>query len=145
MSETRLYAIPLDPFFVPGVDLQDDAREVFARGMQVEQVEVVVSDPLDFVHGVQNQGSFTCPRCGETIPWSWIYGFAALTDVPHVTTPPCCRAEVPLGQLRSSTGEAFARFQLIADNPPMWEVPPEVLSELATVLGTEMASVQQRI
>jgi hypothetical protein len=149
MSDTTLIAIPADPAFVPEPDPRQRARAWFAANYpDADDIEVAVTDHIEFVPSFETFERVLCPACrAEMDMGSWGQQMEEdySSDDGFVFTKfqlPCCGATASLPELVYEMPQGFARFKiagrnagLSGDTPP-WPVPEERTQQLAKILGT---------
>jgi hypothetical protein len=117
---------------------------------EADEIEVKLSDKIQFFDCGANLERIICPRCGEEISIDWWQdrmgddhdgnGFQLAKY-----SAPCCGASVSLDDLRYEWPQAFARFGIDAMNPNIDELSDEQRSAFERILGTPLRTVHQHI
>jgi hypothetical protein len=158
-----LSLIPEEPSYVPPADAQlralDTFRAFLAKKMPFQvkpsvrwdepevEIEVDVSDDIQFIHQGVNFESVSCPACGTEIEFksweAWMNGSYKSKFVNRSITMPCCGCETDLNALRYDWPAGFARFSLRAVNPDIENglLPPDKLSVLEEILGCKLRQI----
>jgi transcription elongation factor Elf1 len=159
--------IPEEPSYVPSADAQPRALDAFRAFLTKEkpfqvkastrwdeaevEIEVEVSDDIQFVHPGVNFESVSCPACGTKIElkiWeAWMNGSYKSEFVDRSVTMPCCGCEMDLNSLRYDGPAGFARFALRAVNPDIENglLPADKLSVLEEILGCKLRQIGAHI
>ena len=150
MSDNWIALIPEDPRFVPDASKQHLARDRFAEiAPDADEIEIKVSDKIQFFDCGANLERIGCPSCGAEIPVSWwqdrmdedyVDGFK-LASYPT----PCCGTKSTLHDLVYEWRQGFARFALDAMNPKIGELKEEYKREFEEILGTKLRIIYQHI
>jgi hypothetical protein len=163
MSEYVLSLIPEDPSYVPPAEAQSQALEAFhafltkKKPFQVKasarwdepkvEIELDVSEDIQFVDQGENFESVSCPACDteiDTKSWGeWMGKSSESNFVDRSVTMPCCGCETELNALRYDWPAGFARFVLRAVDPDIKDgmLPAEKLSALEEVLGCKLRQI----
>jgi hypothetical protein len=163
MSDYYLSLIPEDPSYVPPADAQARALETFRAFLtkkapfQVKpfvrrdepkvEIEMEVSEDIQFVDQGENFESVSCPACGtriKTKSWSgWMNKSYESKFIDRSVTMPCCGCETELNALRYDSPAGFARFVLRALDPDVKNgmLPAEKLSALEEILGCKLRQI----
>jgi hypothetical protein len=150
VSDDWLQLLPVDPAFLPDVDAAEAARMRLHQLVEdADEVLATVSAQVAFIDTGEHHERITCPACGTDVDEGWWVraldaagerGFAELDVVV-----PCCRARLSLDALVYVPPAGFARFVLEARNPAVDELEPEQLTELASLLGTDLRVVRTHL
>lgn len=151
MSDHWISIVPEDPNFVPDPQTHEAALRLYrAIAPEADEIEIKLSDKIQFFDCGANLERISCPHCGDAIAIDWWQdrmgddhdgiGFR-LSDFPA----PCCGAPVRLDRLRYECPQAFARFGIDAMNPNIGELPDGQRREFERILGTPMRTIYQRI
>src|SRR5688572_13335901 len=127
MSDNWIAIVPEDPTFVPCSQTHEAALEYFqAIAPDADEIEVKVSDKIQFFDCGANLERITCPHCGQEIPTDWWqdrmdddYDGEGFLLSEHCA--PCCGASIRLDELRYVWPQAFARFAIDVMNPGIGE------------------------
>ena len=151
MSDNWIALIPRDPQFVPDEALQHLAADRLAAiAPEAEEIEIKVSDHVQFFDCGANLERITCPSCGQDVSVDW---WQNRMDDDHNGSGfklagysiPCCGASVRLDELRYDWPQGFARFGIDAMNPDISELSTEDIQEFETLLGTPLRAIYQHI
>lgn len=152
MSDSWLIFVPVDPHRVPSPAQQAAAVAVLGRAApDAESVSTEVSDAVVLCDCGQGFESVHCPACGADLTDWWPDAMDADFD-PELEgfrldpcALPCCAADVTLNDLRYELPQAFGRFQLLAANPGIGELPGDALAGIAAALGAPVRQIRRRI
>jgi hypothetical protein len=151
MSDHWIALVPQDPNFVPDPQTHDDALNLFqAIAPDADEIEIKLSDTIQFFDCGTNFERILCPRCGQQLLLDWWQdrmgddhdgnGF----QLAKYSTP-CCGAFVGLDELRYEWPQAFARFGIDAMNPNIGELSDDHRGEFERILGTPLRTIYQHI
>jgi hypothetical protein len=150
MSDNWVTLIPEDPMLIPEVAKQLLARRRLAEiASEADEVEIIVSDNVEFFDCGANFGRILCPACQSEIAVAW---WQAQMDADygdgfvlarHAT--PCCGARHTLHELVYEWPQGFARFALEAMNPNIGKLEDRFKEELEGILGTKLRVIYQHI
>lgn len=151
MSDFWIAIIAADPRVVPPRERWGRARDRFEQIVgPAEEIEVKVSDHVQFFDCGENLERIICPSCKAEIDDSWWKdrmdedfdgaGFRlAEYDVP------CCAASHTLNDLEYDWPQGFARFGIDAMNPGIGELGEAQRQELERILGLSLRAIHQHI
>jgi hypothetical protein len=164
MSDYYLSIIPEDPSYVPAADAQSRALEAFRsfltkkkpfqakafyrRDEPEVEIEVEVSEDIQFVDQGENFESVSCPACDIEIDaesWGeWMDKSHESNFVDRSVTMPCCGCQTELNALRYDWPAGFARFVLRALDPELKDglLPVDKLSALEEILGCKLRQIR---
>jgi len=151
MSDHWITLVPQDPNFVPVSETHEDAVEWFqAIAPDADEIQITVSDGVQFFDCGENFERILCPRCGEEISMEW---WQDRMDDDHDGTgfqlakypAPCCGASIGLEELHYEWPQAFARFGIAAMNPNVAELSDEQRSEVERLLGTTLRTIYRHL
>lgn len=160
MSDDFLRFVATDPEVLPEPARTDRARDaVLARLPRADTVEVGRFDSVRFIDCGGNFESVQCPSCRADLlsDGAWTRYMDQAWDsgmTQRSFTLACCAAIHPLEELDYRWPVAFGRFSIDARNPGVdWFHPDrelgsearEILSDLSSILGTEMTAIWQHI
>jgi hypothetical protein len=153
-----LSLIPEEPSYVPPAVAQTQAREAFRAFLKKKafhlldksesEIEVEVSDDIQFVDQGVNFESVSCPACGteiESESWKkWMGRSYESKFIDRSITMPCCGCETDLNALRYDWPAGFARYVLRAVNPNIDNevLPADKLSVLEDILGCKLRQIR---
>jgi hypothetical protein len=151
MSDDWIALIPEDPRHVPHAIKRRRALERFLElAPNAENIEIKVSDNIQFFDCGANFIRITCPNCRVEISMEWWRnrmdedyveeGFA-LMSYPT----PCCNAPHTLNELIYEWPQGFGRFALDVMNPSIGQLRHEVIAEFEKILGTRLRVIHQHI
>lgn len=150
MSDGWIALIPEDPRFIPAAAKQLQARDRFAEiAPHAEEVEIKVSDVVEFFDCGENFERILCPSCRAVIAVAWWQsrmdedsdgGFKLAA---YLT--PCCGVPCTLNELEYDWPQGFARFALDAMNPNIGTLEDQHKQELEKILGTRLRVIYQHI
>lgn len=150
MSDDWLQLLPAESAFVPDVVAAEAARVRLAELVQAaDEVLVTVAAQVAFIDTGEHHERITCPACSADVDEGWwvraldAAGEHGFTDLS--VRVPCCRARCSLDALIYVPQAGFARFVLEARNPVVDELEPDQLTELETLLGTDLRVVRTRL
>jgi hypothetical protein len=114
-----------------------------------EEIEVKVSETVEFFDCGANFQRVLCPACRSEIPAAW---WPARMDEDYSDgfklapcPAPCCGALVTLHQLVYDWPQGFGRFSLEAMNPNIEQLHEQHQAELEEILGTKLRVIYQHI
>jgi hypothetical protein len=164
MSEYYLSIIPEEPSYVPSAEAQAQALEAFRafltrkKPFQVKasarwdepivEIEVEVSEDIQFVDQGENFESVSCPACDteiDTKSWGeWMDKSSECNFVDRSVTMPCCGRQMDLNALRYDWPAGFARYILRALDPDIKNgmLLEEQLFALEGVLGCKLRQIR---
>jgi hypothetical protein len=150
MSDNRIALIPEDPRFVPDASRQLRARERFAEiAPEADEIEIKVSEKVEFFHCGANFERILCPSCGSEISVAWWqermdedYG-DGFKLASYAT--PCCATKCTLHQLSYEWPQGFGRFALDAMNPNIGKLDDRSKQEFEEILGTRLRVIYQHL
>jgi hypothetical protein len=150
MSDNWIALIPEDPHFVPDAAKQRRARDRFAEiAPEADEIEIKVSEKVEFFDCGANFEHIRCPSCGAEIPVAWWQdrmdedcgdGFRLAAY-----TTPCCGKKSTLHELVYEWPQGFGRFALDAMNPNIGKLDDKYKREFEKILGTKLRVVYQHI
>ena len=150
MSDSWIALIPEDPRFVPDPAKQLLARDRFAEiAPEADEIEIKLSDTVEFFDCGANFERVCCPSCGSEIPLAWWqdrmdedYG-EGFKLAAYAT--PCCGASCTLHELVYEWPQGFGRFALDAMNPNLGNLEDRYKREFEEILGTKLRVIYQHI
>jgi hypothetical protein len=150
MSDNWIALIPEDPRFVPDGARQRRARDRFAQiAPDADEIEIKVSDKVEFFDCGVNFEHVRCPSCGSELPPAWWqdrmnedYGDGFML-ASYAT--PCCGAKWTLHELIYEWPQGFGRFALDAMNPNIGKLEDQYKQEFEEILGTKLRVIYQHI
>ena len=150
MSDNWIALIPEDPRCVPDAAKQRRARDRFAEiAPESDEIEIKVSEKIEFFDCGANFERVLCPSCGSEIPVEWWQdrmdedsdeGFKLAS---YAT--PCCGKKCTLHELVYEWPQGFGRFALDAMNPNIGELEDKYKRECEKILGTKLRVIYQHI
>jgi hypothetical protein len=152
MSDHWIALIPEDPRFVPDLAKCERARDRFSQiAPDAEEIEIRVSEKVQFFDCGQNFERIRCPSCSAEIPVDWWQnrmgddydsgdGFKLAT---YAT--PCCAKKCTLHELVYEWPQGFGRFALDAMNPDIGKLDETYKREFESILGTTLRVIYQHI
>ena len=150
MSDNWIAILPEDPRFVPELEKQRRARDRFAEiAPKSDEIQIKVSDKVEFFDCGANFERICCPACGCEIPVEW---WVARMDEDYLDgfklaayATPCCSAACALDALVYHWPQGFGRFALDAMNPDIGRLDDRYKHELEEILGTKVRVIYQHI
>jgi hypothetical protein len=150
MSDNWIALIPENPRFVPDADKQRRARDRFAEiAPEADEIEIKVSENVNFFDCGGNFERICCPSCSEEIPIEW---WQDRMDEDHgdgfklaAYATPCCGKKSTLNELVYEWPQAFGRFALDAMNPNLGMLDDKYKRDFEEILGTKLRVVYQHI
>jgi hypothetical protein len=151
MSDNWIGLIPEDPRFVPDAAKQRRARDRFAEiAPHAEEIEIKVSEKVQFYNCGGNFERIRCPSCESEIPVSWWkdrmnedYDGEGFTLATYAT--PCCGAGCTLHELVYDWPQGFYRFALDAMNPRIGRMGDADKREFEEILGTKLRIIYRHM
>lgn len=150
MSDNWIRLIPENPRLVPETGRQIRAKERFAElAPNADEIEIKVSESIEFFDCGGNFERARCPSCGEEIPNDWWQdrmgedyenGFR-LAPYPL----PCCNTQKTLHEFSCEWPQGFGLFALDAMNPNMESLKDEHKEEFERILGTPLRVIYRHI
>jgi hypothetical protein len=150
MSDNWIALIPEDPRFVPDAAKQRRARDRFTElAPEADEIEIKVSQKVEFFDCGANFERVLCPWCGSEIPVEWWQdrmdedsddGFKL---APYAT--PCCGKKCTPHELVYEWPQGFGCFALDAMNPNIGELEDKYKREFESILGTRLRVIYQHI
>jgi hypothetical protein len=150
MSDNWIALIPDDPRFIPDTTGQRRARDRFAEiAPQADEIEIKVSEKVEFFDCEANFERVCCPTCGTEVPVTWWRdrmeedygdGFKLATY-----STPCCGAKHTLHELTYDWPQGFGRFAIEAMNANIGKLEDKYRQELEAILGTKLRVIYQHI
>jgi hypothetical protein len=150
MSDNWIALIPEDPRIVPDAAKRQRARDRFAEiAPDADEIEIKVSEKVEFFECGANFERVLCPSCSAEIPVDWWQdrmdedsgdGFKLAS---YAT--PCCGNKCTLHELVYEWPQGFGRFALDAMNPNIGELEDKYKREFETILGTKLRVIYQHI
>jgi len=150
MSDNWIALVPEDPRFIPDAVKQHLARDRFAEiAPEADEIEIRVSDNVEFFDCGANLKRICCPSCGAEISVEWWKdrmdedqgdGYKLAT---YAT--PCCGAEHTMHDLVYEWPQGFGRFALDAMNPNIGKLADKHKREFEEILGTKLRVIYQHI
>jgi hypothetical protein len=150
MSNNWIVFVPTDPHFVPKVTNQQRARIRFAEiAPEADEIEVKVSEKVEFFDCGANFERIGCPSCGAEILVEWWQDrmdedFGDGFKLEHYATP-CCGNGATLNELVYEWPQGFGRFALRAMNPNFRKLADEHKREFEDILGTKLRIIYQHL
>lgn len=151
MSDNWIALIPKDPRYIPTESQRRRARDRFLElAPEADEIEIKVSNTIQFFDCGTNLVSITCPSCHATIADEWWQG--RLDDdadkggfklATYVT--PCCSSEHTLHELIYEWPQGFGRFAIDAMNPNIGKLNAQAIAEFEEILGTTLHVIYQHI
>lgn len=163
MSDHWITLIPEDPRFVPDPAKRQLARDRLAAiAPDAEEIEIRVSEKVEFFDCGQNFERVRCPSCGAAIPDDWwqdrmdedsgVEGWQDRMDDDAgdgfklaTYSTPCCGMKCTLHELVYEWPQGFGRFALEAMNPDIGKLEDKFMREIETILGTKVRVIYQHI
>ncbi|MEM0897375.1 MAG: hypothetical protein AAGJ79_10865 [Verrucomicrobiota bacterium] len=151
MSDNWIAIVPEDPGFVPRAETQQTALEMFQEiAPDADEIEIKLSDKVQFFDCGANLEKITCPKCGEEVSGDWWQDrmdddFESNGFRLSEYAAPCCSASVRLDELRYDWPQAFARFGIDAMNPNIGELSDGQRRGFEQILGTPLRTIYQHI
>jgi hypothetical protein len=150
MSDNWLVLIPDNPRFMPETANQSRALDRFAElARDASEIELVVSDTIEFFDCGTNFECIRCPSCKSGIALAWWqdrmnedYGNGF--KLAGYQTP-CCGAHCTLDTLVYERAQGFARFGLRAMNPNLGKLEESHKKEFEQILGTKLRVIYQHL
>jgi hypothetical protein len=146
MSDLSLQLIPTDPQFVPSTVARRKAMELL-RGLlpDVDEVEEIVTDEIEFIDCAENFERVSCPACGAELDLEWWQEAVDSAAEEHfknlAVTLPCCNATASLNDLKYEAPQGFARYCLEAMNPSVSAIPAADVARLEAALGCKLRTI----
>jgi hypothetical protein len=156
MSDNWIALIPEDPRFVPDTAKRQRARDRFTEiAPDADEIEIKISEKVEFFDCGANFERVLCPACGAEIPVDWwqarmdedsgVDGWQDRMDedsgdgfkLASYSTP-CCGKECRLHELVYEWPQGFGRFALDAMNPNIGELEDQYKREFEKILGTKL-------
>ena len=150
MSDNWIVLIPVDPHFIPDAEKQSMARiRLAAIAPDADEVEIIISESVQFFDCGTNLEKILCPSCGKEIPLAWWQermddDYQKGFKLDRYRTP-CCSEASTLRELTYDWPQAFGRFALEAMNPNIGTLEEGHRRELEEILETELIVVYQHI
>ena len=151
MSDNWIALIPKDPRHVPDAERQSRARARLAEiAPDADEIEIKVSDQIEFVDCGANFERIRCPSCNTEISVEWWQERMDADCVDGGFTlrqyaMSCCGVGHSLDQLLYEWPQGFARFVIGAMNPKIDKLSDEQKAEFEEVLGTPLRVIYQHI
>jgi hypothetical protein len=150
MSDNWIALVPEDPRFVPDPAKQRRACDRFAEiAPEADEVEIKISENVEFFDCGANLERISCPSCGAEIPVEW---WQDRMDEDHddgfklaAYNSPCCGRESTPNELVYDWPQAFGRFAVDAMNPNIGKLADEYKQEFEKILGTKVRVIYQHI
>ncbi len=150
MSDNWITLIPEDPQFVPKKLKQRAARDRFAEiAPEADQIDIKMSDKVQFYDCGANFERVCCPACGSEIPETW---WQDRMDDDHADgfklamyLVSCCGAAYTLHDLVYELPQGFGRFALNAMNPNIGKLEETDKQEFEKILGTKLRVIYQHL
>jgi hypothetical protein len=150
MSDNWIALFPEDPHYVPDRARRDRARDRLAEiAPDADEVEVKVSETVEFFDCGVNFERVLCPACRTELPMSW---WQERMDADYgdgfklaVYATPCCGTRCTLHELVYQWPQGFGRFALDAMNPNIGKLEDQYKAELEDILGTTLRVIYQHI
>lgn len=150
MSDHFIVLVPEDPHFIPSAKLQKAARKRLAEmAPDADQVEVVVSETIQFFDCGANFEKVLCPSCGQELSADWWAERMGEDEdeengfkLDRYQTP-CCNATSTLRELVYDWPQTFGRFALEAMNANIGTLTDKQRRELERILGTKLVVIYQ--
>jgi hypothetical protein len=148
MSDHWIALIPEDPRFIPDTAKQRRARARFAEiAPEADQIEVKVSEKLEFFDCGANFERVRCPSCRVEISVEWWqdrmdedYGDGFKLAAYAI---PCCGARCTLHELVYEWPQGFGRFGLNAMNPNIGKLEEMYKREFEEILGSKLRVIYE--
>lgn len=150
MSDDWITLVPEDPRFIPDTARQNVARDRFFEiAPDAEEVELKVSNSIEFFDCGQNFERVRCPACRSEIDIDWWQermeqDYSGGFKLAAYSTP-CCGKSWTLNELVYEWPQGFGMFALDAMNPDIGELTNEHLREFEEILGTKLRLIYQHI
>jgi hypothetical protein len=150
MSDDWILLIPEDPTFIPNAERQSRARQRLSElAPEADEINLVVSDTVEFFHCGVNFERVLCPSCGTEIPDAW---WKERMDDDHENgftlspySTPCCGSQHTLHDLKYEWPQGFGRFALEAMNANIGKLDEVRRKELEDVLATELRVIYRHL
>jgi hypothetical protein len=151
MSDNWITLIPEDdPRFIPEVVKQSRARDRLTEiAPEADEIEIKVSEKVEFFDCGGNFERVRCPSCGSEIPAVW---WQARMDDDYGNgfmlasyATPCCAVQCTLHELVYEWPQGFGRFALEAMNPNIGKLEDKYKQEFEKILGTRLRVIYQHI
>ncbi len=142
----------LSPFLCPFLCVRrTHALDRFAEvAPDAEEIEVKVSDHIEFFDCGANFERIVCPSCGTEIPDEW-WQDRLNDDSAHngfklaKYSTPCCNIGHTLHDLIYEWPQGFGHFAIDAMNPNIGKLDDKFKKEFEEILGTPLRVIYQHI
>jgi hypothetical protein len=163
MSDNWIALIPEDPHFVPDIARRERALRRFMEiAPDAEEIEIKVSERIEFYDCGQNFERIVCPSCHAQISLDWwqdrmdedsgSVGWEDRMDDDSgegfkldAYSMPCCGRKYTLHELVYEWPQGFGRFALDAMNPSIGALDEKYKQEFEAILGTKLRVIHQHI
>jgi hypothetical protein len=141
MSTSILKIIPTNSTFVPEKNQQEKAKDFLIELYKDKEIEVFVTDSVQFIDQGENFDNVLCNLCGQNIEiedWQNAMNEAyekEFTDLGFISL--CCGKKTSLNDLAYEMPAGFAKF-VITVSDPVDEIEEEKLNELQQILETKL-------
>jgi hypothetical protein len=153
-----LSLIPEEPSYVPAAEAQSRALDVLHAFLRKKafhlldksdvEIEVEVSDDIQFVDQGVSFESVSCPACGTEVEFEswkkWMDRSYESNFSDRSITMRCCGCQTDLNALRYDWPAGFARYVIRAVNPDIDNgvLPADKLSVLEDILGCKLRQIR---
>jgi hypothetical protein len=150
MSDSWILLIPEDPSVVPTQEQQLRACQRFGEiAPDADEINLIVSDTIEFFHCGVNSERVLCPSCGVEIPDAWwnerMNGDKQDGFTLSAYSTPCCGSQHTLHDLNYEWVQGFGRFALEVMNANIGKLDEERRQELEQILATRLRVVYRRL
>ncbi len=150
MSDHWILLIPEDPSVVPTQERQLRARQRLSEiAPAADEINLIVSDSVEFFHCGVNFERVLCPSCGVEIPDGW---WKERMNDDHEDgfklssyRSPCCGEQHTLHDLKYEWPQGFGRFALEAMNANIGELDEQRRQELERILATKLRVIYRHL
>lgn len=147
MSSSILKIISTIPSYTAEKNFQHDAITFLAGLYNLNQIELITTDSIEFIDQGQNFESISCLVCKQDIEieaWQGMMDLAfqhQFTDLTIITA--CCNKETSLNDLNYQWPAGFAKF-VITISESENDIPQNELKELENIFGTPLKMIRAR-
>ena len=151
MSNNWIALIPQDPYFLPTEAAIQSAKDRFAAlAPEADEIEIKLSDHIQFFDCGENFTRISCPSCHQTMDNEWWQekmhedfedgGF-------HLKgyRMPCCGHWTSLNDLQYHWSQGFARFAIDVMNPNIGKLTNTEIHEFELLLGTPLRVIYRHL
>ena len=150
MSDDWIVLIPEDPSVVPTEEQRLRARQRFSEiAPGADEINLVVSDTVEFFDCGVNFERVLCPSCGVEIADAW---WEERMNDDHENgftlasySTPCCGSQHTLHDLKYEWPQGFGRFALEAMNANIGELDEHRRKEFEQILATKLRVIYRHL